>query len=292
MERKDRSRILGVTITCSLFLYILYDVLVNCLLSFEIKRRTPVEKLALDSKMEASPRLALNFAFLMAGQARTLNRTHCSIFRNVIEPVLEEKHQIHFFIYAEDDEDVWQYKSFVAEITKKNASIKRNSMARAGENLLKQSTSTEASLRYTLKIAQPPKPSERCVNILSKKYEKSVDKVVRGPKGSYPGEFLTQLMQREASGALMYAEKCNFDVVILLRPDVEYANRIPIEILRRSSAFFTSSNEVYTVHVPAWAPCGGFNDRLMISRVDFLSSEVSRFPSFLLETSSSSFLSS
>ena len=202
----------------------------------------------------------------MYGQARTLNRTHCSFFTNIVRPILDEDHhRVHFFIHAEHDEDAWQYKSFMDELARK---AKRRSQGGAeNRKAIKKDASTPVSIQYTLRIGEIPEPSKRCVDILSKKYEKRVDKIVRGPKGSYPSELLTQLMYREASSKLMYAEKSHFDVIILLRPDVEYADKIPAHFYLRSSPFFTSSSQMNTIHVPAWSSYGGINDRFMISTV-------------------------
>jgi hypothetical protein len=201
---------------------------------------------------------ALNFAFLMYGQARTLNRTHCSFYENIVKPILDRKHRVHFFIRAEADEDAWQYEAFAEEINKR-----RNNDGKRGED-----DASPPRLRYTLEIESVPEPSKKCVEIFSKKYEKRADRIARGPKGSYPRELLTQLMYREASSELMYAEKSHFDVVVLLRPDVEYGNEIPADFYTRSSSFFKSDSlQMKTVHAPAWSPYGGVNDRLMVSRV-------------------------
>jgi len=179
----------------------------------------------------------------MYGQARTLNRTYCSIIRNIVGPVLKENHRIHFFIHAEDDEDAWQYKSFLGKISKiapgSIESLDNDAGASAGaddedqdededgENAGKIDTSKRrGTVQYTIKFEKAPKPSKACVEILSQKYEKRVDRIVSGPKGSYPSELLAQLMHREATSELMYAEKSHFDAVVLLRPDVEYANKI------------------------------------------------------------------
>ena len=222
-----------------------------------------LEKTPCDSR---GRRKDLSFAFLMYGQARTLNRTHCSLFRNIVRPILDANtKRVHFFIHAEDDEDAWQYKSFMDELALKAKG--RSQGGAENRNAIKKNASTPVSIQYTLRIGEIPEPSKRCIEILSKKYEKRVDKIVRGPKGSYPSELLTQLMYREASSKLMYAEKSSFDILILLRPDVEYADKIPAHFYLRLSPFFTSSSEMNTIHVPAWSSYGGINDRFMISTV-------------------------
>jgi hypothetical protein len=215
---------------------------------------------------------ALNFAFLMYGQARTLNRTHCSVYENIVKPILDRKHRVHFFIRAEADEDAWQYEAFAEEINKRRREEEEEEEEkRRRNNDGKKRGEDDASpprLRYTLEIETVPEPSKKCVEIFSKKYEKRADRIARGPKGSYPRELLTHFMYREASSELMYAEKSHFDVVVLLRPDVEYGSEIPADFYTRSSSFFKSDSlQMKTVHVPAWSPYGGVNDRLMVSRV-------------------------
>jgi hypothetical protein len=214
---------------------------------------------------------ALNFAFLMYGQARTLNRTHCSVYENIVKPILDRKHRVHFFIRAEADEDAWQYEAFAEEINKRRREEEEEEEKRRRNNDGKKRGEDDASpprLRYTLEIETVPEPSKKCVEIFSKKYEKRADRIARGPKGSYPRELLTHFMYREASSELMYAEKSHFDVVVLLRPDVEYGSEIPADFYTRSSSFFKSDSlQMKTVHVPAWSPYGGVNDRLMVSRV-------------------------
>jgi len=200
-----------------------------------------------------------------------------------VGPVLKENHRIHFFIHAEDDEDAWQYKSFLGKISKiapgsiesldndagaSGADDEDQDEDEDGENAGKIDTSKRrGTVQYTIKIEKAPKPSKACVEILSQKYEKRVDRIVSGPKGSYPSELLAQLMHREAASELMYAEKSHFDVVILLRPDVEYANKIPDQFYLRSNSFFMSitTSQMNTIQVPAFSPYGGFNDRFMIS---------------------------
>jgi len=216
---------------------------------------------------------ALNFAFLMYGQARTLNRTHCSVYENIVKPILDRKHRVHFFIRAEADEDAWQYEAFAEEINKRRREEEEEEEEKRrrnndGKKRGEDDASPPRRLRYTLEIETVPEPSKKCVEIFSRKYEKRADRIARGPKGSYPRELLTQLMYREASSELMYAEKSQFDVVVLLRPDVEYGNEIPADFYTRSSSFFKSDSlQMKTVHAPAWSPYGGVNDRLMVSRV-------------------------
>ena len=212
----------------------------------------------------------ISFAFLMYGQARTLNRTHCSVYENIVKPILDRKHtRVHFFIRAEADEDAWQFEAFAEEIDKRRREEEEEKRRRNNEYGKRgEDDPSPPRLRYTLEIETVPEPSKKCVETFSKKYEKRADRIARGTKGSYPRELLTQLMYREASSELMYAEKSHFDVVVLLRPDVEYGNEIPADFYTRSSSFFKSDSlQMKTVHVPAWSPYGGVNDRLMVSRV-------------------------
>jgi len=213
----------------------------------------------------------ISFAFLMYGQARTLNRTHCSVYENIVKPILDDgKHtSVHFFIRAEADEDAWQFEAFAEEIDKRRREEEEEKRRRNNEYGKRgEGDPSPPRLRYTLEIETVPEPSEKCVETFSKKYEKRADRIARGTKGSYPRELLTQLMYREASSELMYAEKSHFDVVVLLRPDVEYGDEIPADFYTRSSSFFKSDGlQTKTVHAPAWSPFGGVNDRLMVSRV-------------------------
>lgn len=287
MQRQ--GRFIGITLICLCLLCIIESVFFT--FPFSSCRTVTIETRSISSGSDgsisrstsssSSYSSSANFAFLMYGQARTLNRTHCSIIRNIVGPVLKEKHRIHFFIHAEDDEDAWQYKSFLRKISKiapgSIGSLDNDAGAGAdesddnnedGEKAGKIGTSKGGgTIQYTIKIEKAPKASKACVEIFSKKYEKRVDRIVSGPKGSYPSELLAQLMHREATSELMYAEKSHFDVVVLLRPDVEYANKIPIQFYLRSNSFFMSitTSQMNTIQVPAFAPYGGFNDRFMIS---------------------------
>lgn len=56
---------------------------------------------------DAPLRRGSNVAVLLYGQARTLNVTHCSIARNVLAPLLAEKHKVRIFVQGEADEDSW-----------------------------------------------------------------------------------------------------------------------------------------------------------------------------------------
>jgi|AntAceMinimDraft_1070359.scaffolds.fasta_scaffold130762_2 hypothetical protein len=48
-----------------------------------------------------------NVAILLYGQARTFNVTHCSIVRNVLAPLIAEKHKVRIFVQGEADADSW-----------------------------------------------------------------------------------------------------------------------------------------------------------------------------------------
>ena len=64
-----------------------------------------------------------NVAVLMYGQARTLNRTHCSITEHILTPLLLASHKVHVFVHGELDGDSWQYHAYLDQLSKKRDSI-------------------------------------------------------------------------------------------------------------------------------------------------------------------------
>ena len=60
-----------------------------------------------------------NVAVLMYGQARTLNRTHCSITEHILTPLLLASHKVHVFVHGELDGDSWQYHAYLDQLSKR-----------------------------------------------------------------------------------------------------------------------------------------------------------------------------
>ena len=96
----------------------------------------------------------ISFAFLMYGQARTLNRTHCSVYENIVKPILDRKHtRVHFFIRAEADEDAWQFEAFAEEIDKRRREEEEEKRRRNNEYGKRgEDDPSPPRLRYTLEI--------------------------------------------------------------------------------------------------------------------------------------------
>ena len=176
-----------------------------------------------------------NVAVLLYAQARTLNVTHCSITRNVLAPLLAGGHKVHVFAAGEADQDSWQYEEFLKDL--------------------------EVTLRveHTLALEPPPKPPARCIDTLNKRYERRMRKYVR-PGDVYAAELLSQWYFRESANNLRKRHEREtartFDSVLLIRPDVVYASRLP--------PMCGGAAEDDTVHVPGWLSYGGFNDRMVM----------------------------
>ena len=58
-------------------------------------------------------------AVLFYGQARDLNRTHCSLTKHILAPLLNASHKVHIFVHGESDGDSWQYETYLDQASKR-----------------------------------------------------------------------------------------------------------------------------------------------------------------------------
>ena len=174
-----------------------------------------------------------NVAVLLYGQARTLNRTHCSITEHILEPLLNASHNLHVFVLGESDGDSWQYEAYLHQLLKRG-------------------------IRYHIETQHPRMAATKCAMALDNKYEARMQRLMK-EYNTYAAELLTHLKYRESVNSLRKEfEKTGitFDVVILARPDVVYTSPLP------PLCHFDD----YTVQVPPWQSYGGINDRFLIAR--------------------------
>ena len=182
----------------------------------------------------SKPLYGANGAVLLYGQARTLNRTHCSISEHILAPLHNASHKVHVFVVGELDGDSWQYEAYLDQISKRG-------------------------IRYHIEMQEVHLGATQCARALDEKYEKRMQRLVK--EGNlYAAELLTQLKFRESVNSLRKkfekSEGVAFDVVILARPDVVYTSSL------QSLCIFDKD----VVHVPPWQSYGGINDRFLISR--------------------------
>ena len=176
---------------------------------------------------------AANIAVFFYGQARTLNRTHCSITEHILAPLLNASHKVHVFVHGEMDGDSWQYRAYLDQVSKQG-------------------------IRYHIEMLEVHFVEPQCATTLDNKYESRMHRLVK-EGGSYAAELLTQLKYREAVNSLRKKiekiEGIAFDAVILARPDVVYTSPLPPLSRMREDA----------VQVPPWQSYGGMNDRFLIA---------------------------
>ena len=119
----------------------------------------------------SKPLYGANVAVLLYGQARTLNRTHCSISEHILAPLLNASHKVHVFVVGELDGDSWQYEAYLDQISKRG-------------------------IRYHIEMQEVHLGATQCARALDEKYEKRMQRLVK--EGNlYAAEYLTHLKYRE-----------------------------------------------------------------------------------------------
>ena len=175
-----------------------------------------------------------NVAVLMYGQARTLNRTHCSITEHIITPLLRASHKVHVFVHGELDGDSWQYHAYLDQLS-------------------------QSGVRYQIDMRGLSGAAPQCSMALDEKYETRIGRVVK-EGASYGAELLVQLKYRESVNSLRKkfeeTEGIAFDAIILARPDVVYTSSLPPLCVLDDNI----------VQAPPWQPYGGINDRFLVAR--------------------------
>ena len=173
-------------------------------------------------------------AVLMYGQARTLNRTHCSITEHILTPLLLASNKVHVFVHSELDGDSWQYHAYLDQVSKRG-------------------------IRYQIDMQGPPRAAPQCSMALDEKYETRMRRLVK-EGDTYAAEFLMRLKYRESVNSLRKkfekTEGITFDAIILARSDVVYTSSLPPLCVLDDNI----------VQVPPWQPYGGINDRFLVAR--------------------------
>ena len=108
-----------------------------------------------------------NVAVLMYGQARTLNRTHCSITEHILTPLLLASHKVHVFVHGELDGDSWQYHAYLDQVSKRG-------------------------IRYQIEMQGLRWAAPQCSMALDEKYETRMRRLVK-EGDTYAAELLMQL---------------------------------------------------------------------------------------------------
>ena len=109
-------------------------------------------------------------AVLMYGQARTLNRTHCSITEHILTPLLLASHKVHVFVHGELDGDSWQYHAYLDQVSKRG-------------------------IRYQIEMQGLRWAAPQCSMALDEKYETRMRRLVK-EGDTYAAELLMQLKYR------------------------------------------------------------------------------------------------
>ena len=167
--------------------------------------------------------------------------THCSIRENVVAPFLDAGHSVRVFVSARDDADAWQYGAFINKC---------------------EETFGSESFAGKVVVETPTKPPGTCVDAVWATYEKS--KALEPLWGKpYVEELLVQYAQKESASTLRRKHEAEndagaFDIVALVRPDVQYASKLQLQRL-------PCTPKPHTVHAPGWQQYLGMNDRMLIA---------------------------
>lgn len=170
----------------------------------------------------------------MYGQARTLNRTHCSITQHIVTPLLLASHKVHIFVHGELDGDSWQYHAYLDQLSKRG-------------------------IRYEIEMQGTRLAASQCSMALDEKYETRMRRLVK-EGDTYAEEPLTRMKYRESVNSLRktfeMTEGITFDAIILARQDVVYTSSLPPLCVLKDNI----------VQVPPWQSWGGINDRFLVAR--------------------------
>mmetsp|Transcript_111137 Transcript_111137/g.192766 ORF Transcript_111137/g.192766 Transcript_111137/m.192766 type:complete len:605 (-) Transcript_111137:255-2069(-) len=171
-------------------------------------------------------------AFLFSGQARSLDRTVCSIEKHMFQPLIEEGYEVHSFIITlKNDTTAWKVGLF---------------------------NHTSSIPHYWLQDS--PNVLRNCVRAMNERLQLKQVKLYSGRNGfgGFGGELLVQLLQREQGGAMIreWEAKNNKTVewFVVARMDCVY----PIDIPPLSKL------PTYTLHIPLWDSFNGLNDRFAL----------------------------
>lgn len=214
-------------------------------------------------------------ALYLTGQARTLNRTWCSILENIVQPLIDSKtyEKIVVFVVAERDPRTHTFEDSMRFIQNRTKHIV---------------TSEIVSIPRPLVVAKPSKYENAEIPYAC--YERLANRGrwfhgggegMNSKNGIYTAELLSQLYYRRRVNELRIKyEKKNefeFDWIILARPDNVYIDELPHpeSLIRRNKKYdHKQHNTIYSVNwglgnnKNSWSRAKhatGINDRFALS---------------------------
>ena len=194
-------------------------------------------------------------AVYLTGQARTFNRTWCSIVENIFEPLLESKYydKIVVFVVAERDSVSHTYSEVLLR-------LQEHKIITVGQIVTLERPSVEG--KNESKHVEMTQIPNKCYEGLAYKgrWYHNGGNGINSKNGKYTAELLSQLYYRKRVDKLrqQYEEvhEIEFKWIILARPDTVYIDHLltPESIHNTNNTREDYSNDLFTVH---WG--GGFN---------------------------------
>jgi len=190
-----------------------------------------------------------NVALYLTGQARTFNRTWCSIVENIFQPIIDAKiyNQIIVFVVAERDAFSHTYEEVLSGMQEEH-----KNMMKVGEILHvdrplvgdefessksggngRSSAFIETSSNEERRRLQKLKIPRACYEELANKgrWYRGGGRGLSSKNGMYTAELLSQLYYRKLVDEIRikYEKKSaiEFDSIILARPDIVYIEKLP-----------------------------------------------------------------
>ena len=275
--RKQKWKKASTFLPCFLILGILLFYLFSRRSTFENTfTGGPGEELKLKDPEREEGKVGLTqrkVALYLAGQARTLNRTWCSILENIVQPLIDSKtyEKIVVFVVAERDPLSHTYAETMLTIqTRTKHILTIGEIVSIDRPLVaKPSKYENAEIPYA------------CYAMLANRgrWFHGGGEGMNSKNGIYTAELLSQLYYRRRVNELRIKyEKKNefeFDWIILARPDTVYIDKLPHpESLRRNKKYDHKHNTIYSVNwglgnnKNSWSRAkraNGINDRFALS---------------------------
>jgi hypothetical protein len=202
-----------------------------------------------------------NVAIYFTGQARTLNRTWCSIMENIFQPLIDANlyEKIVIFVVAERDSFSHTYAEVFSTIQARTknkitvgeiVSIDRPLVAENAKDRIEDDR-TDPILTSTNELHDIP---HSCYTKLAKsgRWFHGGGQGLNSKNGIYTAELLSQLYYRKLANEIRIKyEKKNqfeFDWMVLARPDTVYIDKLPHPESLSPNAQNYELNTVYSVH--------------------------------------------
>ena len=190
-----------------------------------------------------------NVAVYLTGQARTFNRTWCSVVENIFKPIIDAKiyNQIIVFIVAERDAFSHTYEEVLSSMQEEHKNVMKVGeilhvdrplvgdefeSSKWGENG-RSSSFIETSSNEEKGDLQKLKIPRACYEELANKgrWYHGGGRGLNSKNGMYTAELLSQLYYRKLVDEIRikYEKKTEieFDWIILARPDTVYIDKLP-----------------------------------------------------------------